>query len=520
MVALETTDVSMSSMANEKTTFLEALTKEAKDHVLEGVLQEMQDDSDVDCDVDVTGLDGDDEDEEDPPKRQVKRKTAANKKGANKKGVNKKGANKGKGKAKADDDDDEVGLRKTTEKGKEKSVNEGGSGGTAEPKAAKDKVAGGSSIKPLPTPKFKAALNDANNSGVEVASDAARTSVATAERMEVGSGGVDKGGRGGTAELKPTKDKIAGGLSIGPKPRPKFKAAPNDANMSGVDSVAARTIVATADDSEVQVGSGALVIQARLNPRPNASVDRSNQNVSTTRQRASAEPVAQVEILEVEEEADSPLEFSQAPMDVFQDLQSSPTPAADPLLTEDDIWSAAPCDPPTEDDSWTTSAGAVTENDMPGAQSLGYTTKSEKRKASSPAKAPVAKKPAFRIRPTVKALPYKERRMASPSPTHIPRQSLSMSTISSWTELDGMHHSGKFQVPLCLNMNSYMGFLKPLSDIIQHRRNQLETSWTCQGTRRMIRHPTLLSVVMRTKVASQGLHTTKAGNAVIHHASK
>ena len=44
MVALETTDVSMSSMAGEKMSFLRALTKQAKDHVLEMVLQDMEED--------------------------------------------------------------------------------------------------------------------------------------------------------------------------------------------------------------------------------------------------------------------------------------------------------------------------------------------------------------------------------------------------------------------------------------------------------------------------------------------
>ena len=42
MVALGTTDVSMSSMAGEKMTFLGALTKQAKDHVLEKVLDTME----------------------------------------------------------------------------------------------------------------------------------------------------------------------------------------------------------------------------------------------------------------------------------------------------------------------------------------------------------------------------------------------------------------------------------------------------------------------------------------------
>jgi hypothetical protein len=44
MVALGTTDVTMSSMAGEKMLFLGALTKQAKDHLLENVLQEMEED--------------------------------------------------------------------------------------------------------------------------------------------------------------------------------------------------------------------------------------------------------------------------------------------------------------------------------------------------------------------------------------------------------------------------------------------------------------------------------------------
>ena len=59
MVALGTTDVTMSSMANDKMSFLGALTKQAKDHLLEEVLREMDDE-----DLQQKYADSDLEDEE------------------------------------------------------------------------------------------------------------------------------------------------------------------------------------------------------------------------------------------------------------------------------------------------------------------------------------------------------------------------------------------------------------------------------------------------------------------------
>jgi hypothetical protein len=74
MVALGPTDVRMSSMAGEKMSFLAALTKEAKDHVLETVLQNMQDDLEIkmaDSDIGATESDSDDDEDEDDKFKKV-----------------------------------------------------------------------------------------------------------------------------------------------------------------------------------------------------------------------------------------------------------------------------------------------------------------------------------------------------------------------------------------------------------------------------------------------------------------
>ena len=44
MVALGTTDVSMSSMAGEKTTFLGAFTRQTRDTILDTILEKMNED--------------------------------------------------------------------------------------------------------------------------------------------------------------------------------------------------------------------------------------------------------------------------------------------------------------------------------------------------------------------------------------------------------------------------------------------------------------------------------------------
>ena len=95
MVALGTTDVTMSSMAGEKMLFLGALMQQAKEHLLENVLQEMEEEElqrkFADSDL---GEDEEEDDKDDDEDNNARRQQAASKRGKSTSMAVKKGRRK------------------------------------------------------------------------------------------------------------------------------------------------------------------------------------------------------------------------------------------------------------------------------------------------------------------------------------------------------------------------------------------------------------------------------------------
>lgn len=302
MVALGTTDVSMSSMAGEKTTFLGALTRQAKDTMLDTILKSMKE-------IEEEEFDAIEEDSEDDDRPKRKRKAPSKK-----------------GKAKAVEHSEDVQIGKETagpkKKGKAKSKKQGDVVEVVEVEKA---PIAGPSKKPKPKAKSKKQQDP-----VEVPQDTVLQSASGTKKTKAKSGAANTAAdlvevhmtaEPPTAVSSTTTGDLVEVHTTDEQPTASQSTSTGDLVEIHIidESPAGRQLITTGDLVEVrnadELTTAGMSLRKRMKPKPKATAlpADDSQDVSSTPRKGKGRAKRQPDPTSIILEQPHPLDLVEVP---------------------------------------------------------------------------------------------------------------------------------------------------------------------------------------------------------------